>query len=76
MTYSCGSASPTVAVYQQKAQESSSSIHQGWMSQLVFSISQNPEEIGSSAHEGMDLLVRVSESKQAKSKLPAFLFFI
>ena len=36
------------------------------MSQLVFSICWNPEEVGSNASEGMDLLAR--QEKQAKTK--------
>ena len=42
-----------------KARESSScSVPQGWVSQLLFCISWNPEEIGSNASEGMDVLAK------------------
>jgi hypothetical protein len=34
------------------------------MSQLVFSICWNPEEVGSNASEGIDLLARVRASRQ------------
>jgi hypothetical protein len=42
-----GSASLTIAVSQQKFQESNScsANPQGWMSQLIISICQNPEEV-------------------------------
>lgn len=33
-------------------------IPQGWMSQLIFSICWNPEEIGSNANEGLDELTK------------------
>lgn len=36
------------------------------VSQLVFSICQNPKEVGSNATEGMDLPVGVRESRQRK----------
>ena len=38
------------------------------MSQLVFSISWNPEEVGSNASEGMDLLVRVRACRHKKKE--------
>ena len=39
------------------------------MSQLVFSLHQNPEEVGSNASEGMDLLGRLRASRQGESFL-------
>jgi hypothetical protein len=44
-----------MASCEQKVHESSSSpVSQEWVSQLVFCICWNPEEVGSNAHEGMD----------------------
>ena len=34
----------------------------GWVSQLVFRICQNPEEVGTNASGGMDLLVRQKQA--------------
>jgi hypothetical protein len=39
------------------------------MSQLIYSIPWNAEEVGSNANEGMDLPVRVSVSRQRLSFL-------
>lgn len=44
------------------------------MSQLVFSICQNPREVGSNVNEGIDLLVE-GENMQAKRVLPSFKLF-
>jgi len=42
----------------------------GWMSQLIFSIHQNPEEVGSNnSNEGMNLPSSLKASKQ-NQKLP------
>lgn len=63
----CGPTSALVAAYQQKVQESSvqSTVSQVyiWISQLVFSIPQNPK-VGSNARKGMDLPVRVRANGQ------------
>lgn len=59
----CGPAAPTMAVYQQKVQKSSScSIHDTRC--LVFHICQNTEETGSKASVGMNLLVGVRANRQ------------
>lgn len=39
------------------------------MSHLVFSIGQNPKEVGSDAREGMDLPVRVRTGRQREQAL-------
>ena len=56
----CGPANPAMAVYQQKVQGSSSP--SVWMSWLIFSIQQEPEEVGSDAGAEMDLLERARTS--------------
>lgn len=53
MIYGCVASDLAVAVYEWNVQESSS-----WLSQLVLSMLQNPEEEGSNASEGMNFLVR------------------
>ena len=40
------------------------------MSQLVFSIHCNPEEVGSNASEGMDLLARQEQAGKEQNFLP------
>ena len=55
-----------MATYKWKVKESSSfSVHEAGFS-LVFSMSQNPEEVGSIASEGVDLLVRMRANRQKK----------
>lgn len=44
----------TMAVNQGNFQELDVSHSRGWVSQLIFSICQNPEEAGHNASEGMD----------------------
>ena len=43
------------------------------MSELIFSICQNPEEVHSNASEGIDLLVRGRANRQRENKLPSSL---
>lgn len=62
----CDPTSLTVALFQEKFQQSSScSVHEtvclGW-----YSVYSNPEEVGSNGSEGVDLPVRLRESKQTE----------
>ena len=62
ITVAVGSTSPTMA-YGWTVQESNS-CSSSWVSQLVFSIRQNPEELGCNASEGI-IFARKRESTQA-----------
>lgn len=57
-----------MAIYQWKFQESISSLVQlfSWLSQLVFSISQNTKQVGPNASEGIDLLVDKSSRERKR----------
>jgi hypothetical protein len=64
--------SPTLAVYKQKVQESSSfSVHETRCCSLafVYLCLQNPKEVASNASEGMDSPARVKASKQCKEQI-------
>ena len=41
-----------------------------WVSQVVFSIQQNPEEVDSNASEGMNLPMRADQAKSKNFLLP------
>lgn len=58
-----GLANPTMVDYEQKVQESSD-CSVPWITQLVFSMHQNPDDVGSNASEGVDLLGRVGGGRQ------------
>lgn len=53
----------------EKVQEPSSCLVQKkWLSQMVFIIHQNPEEVGTNTSEGINELASWSEGKQANNK--------
>lgn len=45
-----------------------------WMSQLLLSVHRNPTEVGSDASEGVDLLDRAEQGKQAKCPFSPVLY--
>ena len=63
---------PRISCYDCNVQGSSSFLIQisGWISQLVFSVHWNPEEVGSNASERMDLLAG-KEHLGKEQKLPS-----
>ena len=59
----CSPANPTMASYEQKVKEHSSfSVPQGWVSQLIFSMCWNPEEVGSNASEVKDAITKQGQT--------------
>ena len=71
----CGPSSPTMAVYQQKVQESSScSVHEAGMFQLAITVCQSPDEVASKASKGMDLPVRVRAGRPNQNLLSSVPF--
>lgn len=60
----CGPASPAMAVYQEEGPRDQQLFSpQVWVSQLVLSICQNPEEVVSNASEETDLPAGVRASR-------------
>lgn len=52
-----------MASYEQKVKERCSfSVPQGWVSQLIFSMCWNPEDVGSNASEGKDALTKQGQT--------------
>ena len=65
-----------MAVYQWKVQESNSCSFHTWMSQLLFTIYQNPKEVDPNAREGMDLPAKVRPHLQRVSTCFSHVLYI
>ena len=65
----------TMAHCEEQIQESNScSVPQGWVSQMVLCICWNPEEVGSSASERVDVLVKQGQVGKEQN-LPSSMSF-
>lgn len=72
---SCVLASSTMVVYQQQVQESSScSVREAGCLSWSSAVHWNPEEVGSNASKGMDLIMRGKASRQ-REQASFFMFF-